>query len=63
MFAGLESGRTGVPRLSVSAPIEEMVDALNRYQPEAILAYASVAATLADEQLEGRLVIAPRVVI
>jgi phenylacetate-CoA ligase len=63
MFAGLESGRTGVPRLSVSTPLEEMVDALNRYQPEAILAYASVAATLADEQLEGRLVIAPRVVI
>jgi phenylacetate-coenzyme A ligase PaaK-like adenylate-forming protein len=38
-----------------------MVDALNAYRPEAIVGYPTVAALLADEQLEGRLDIAPRI--
>jgi phenylacetate-coenzyme A ligase PaaK-like adenylate-forming protein len=40
-----------------------MVAALEVYRPEAVIAYASVMAALADEQLEGRLDIAPRVAI
>ena len=63
MFATMQAGRPGVPRLTVLTPIAETVEALNAYQPEALLAYASVAAELADEQLERRLAIRPRVVI
>ena len=42
LFAAFQAGREGVPRLSVTTPLAEMVDALNGYQPEALLAYASV---------------------
>jgi phenylacetate-coenzyme A ligase PaaK-like adenylate-forming protein len=39
-----------------------MVERLNAWQPEVLTAYASVARMLADEQLAGRLQIAPRAV-
>jgi hypothetical protein len=39
-----------------------MVAALNDFQPEALTAYPSVAAALAEEQLQGRLRIAPAMV-
>jgi phenylacetate-CoA ligase len=48
-------------RLPASAPLEVLVAALNRHQPHAINAYPSVAALLAEEQLAGRLRVAPRV--
>ena len=54
-------GAQGVPRLSVTTPLAEMVEALNAYQPEALIAYASVLGALAEEQLEGPLAIEPRV--
>jgi phenylacetate-coenzyme A ligase PaaK-like adenylate-forming protein len=63
LFAGFMAGRTGVPQLSVTTPVSEMVAGLNAYQPEAIATYASIAADLADEQLQGRLRIAPRVLV
>jgi phenylacetate-CoA ligase len=63
LFAAFLAGRDDVPRLAVTTPMEEMVAALDAYEPEAILAYASVLGALADEQLEGRLGIAPRIVI
>ena len=50
-----------MPRLSVTTPLREIVDALNAYRPEAIVGYPTIAGLLADEQLEGRLRIAPRV--
>ena len=59
LFAAFQAGRQGVPRLSVTTPIAEMVEALNAYQPEALIAYASIVGALADEQLEGRLHIEP----
>jgi phenylacetate-CoA ligase len=59
LFAAFQAGRQGVPRLSVITPVAEMVEALNAYQPEALIAYASIAGALADEQLEGRLHIQP----
>lgn len=62
LFAAFGSGRANSPQLSVLTPIDEIVAALNTYQPEAIIAYASIAALLAQEQLEGRLRINPTVV-
>jgi putative adenylate-forming enzyme len=61
LFAAFGAGRT-VPSLSVLTPMEEIVDALNDYRPEALVGYASITAMLAQEQLEGRLRIAPRIV-
>ena len=49
-------------RLDARTPIDELVSRLNAFRPEALSAYASIAALLADEQLAGRLRIAPRVV-
>ena len=62
LFAAFRSGRSGAPRLSVLTPLDELVAALNDYRPEAVVGYASIAALLAQERLEGRLRIAPRVV-
>ena len=46
LFAAFQAGREGVPRLSVTTPLAETVEALNGYQPEALLAYASVVGAL-----------------
>jgi phenylacetate-CoA ligase len=63
VYAALLAGRAGAaPRLAVTTPVPEMVAALNAFQPEALTAYPSVAAALAEEQLQGRLRIAPTLV-
>lgn len=49
-------------RLDARAPLADVVGALNRFRPQALTAFASVAALLADEQLAGRLRIAPATV-
>jgi phenylacetate-coenzyme A ligase PaaK-like adenylate-forming protein len=49
-------------RLDATQPLPEIVAALNDWQPEAVVAYASMAALLAAEQAEHRLVIRPRAV-
>jgi phenylacetate-coenzyme A ligase PaaK-like adenylate-forming protein len=60
-----QGGRTlqvGVHRvltLPVTAPIEEQVTALNRYQPDYLNAYPSAAMRLAEEAEAGRLRISP----
>jgi phenylacetate-CoA ligase len=60
VYAVLLAGQAGaVPRLTVTTPLPEMVAALNDFRPEALIAYPSVAAALAEEQLQGRLRIAP----
>jgi phenylacetate-coenzyme A ligase PaaK-like adenylate-forming protein len=46
----------------VTTPVPDLVAALNAEQPEAFPTNASVAALLAEEQLAGRLRIAPRIV-
>jgi phenylacetate-coenzyme A ligase PaaK-like adenylate-forming protein len=62
-YAVLLGGQASpAPRLAVTTPLPEMVAALNAFQPEALTAYPSVAAALAEEQLQGRLRIAPTVV-
>jgi phenylacetate-CoA ligase len=55
---GAASLKVGVHRvlgLSVTAPIEQQVDALNRFQPQFVNAYPSAALRLAEEQEAGRL--------
>jgi phenylacetate-CoA ligase len=59
ILATLQAGSADAPRLSALTPLDEMVAALNAYQPEFVLGYPSVAALLAAEQLAGRLSIAP----
>lgn len=49
-------------RYDAGAPLVETVAALNRFQPEILVAYASMLRILADEQRAGRLHIAPRAV-
>jgi phenylacetate-coenzyme A ligase PaaK-like adenylate-forming protein len=62
-YAVLLAGQPSTtPRLTVTTPLPEMVSALNAFQPEALTAYPSVAAALAEEQLQGRLRIAPGLV-
>jgi len=63
VVATMQVGRGGAPRLSVITPVEEMVAALDEYRPEVLAGYPSVIALLAEEQLQGRLEIAPRVVL
>jgi putative adenylate-forming enzyme len=49
-------------RLAASEPLADIVQRLNAWQPEMLVAYASMARLLADEQLAGRLRIAPHLV-
>lgn len=44
--------------LSVFDPIEQIVEALNEFQPDALISYTYFLATLAQEQLAGKLNIA-----
>ena len=50
-------------RLAASEPLETIIERLNDWQPEVLIAYASMMRLLADEQLEGRLQVAPRAVM
>jgi phenylacetate-coenzyme A ligase PaaK-like adenylate-forming protein len=52
-----------MPKLYVTTPLAELVEALNEHRPEAIVTYSSVAGLLADEQLDGRLRIRPTFVL
>lgn len=49
-------------RLDAAWPLPDIVTRLNQLQPDVLIAYASMIRTLADEQLAGRLHIAPRAV-
>jgi phenylacetate-CoA ligase len=49
-------------RLAASEPKDSIVERLNAWQPEVLIAYASMMRILADEQLAGRLQIRPRAV-
>jgi phenylacetate-CoA ligase len=49
-------------RLAASEPNDAIVECLNAWQPEVLIAYASMMRILADEQLAGRLQIRPRAV-
>jgi len=49
-------------RLAASEPLAQIVQQLNQFQPEMLVAYASMSAILADEQIAGRLRISPHLV-
>jgi phenylacetate-coenzyme A ligase PaaK-like adenylate-forming protein len=59
MAASIDVGLYRVLRLEAATPLAEMIEALNRYQPEFLYAYGSVLGLLAAEQLDGRLRIGP----
>ena len=58
--ASLRSGLVPTLRLDVTAPMDETVAALNRFQPRVLVGYASALKPLAAEQRAGRLYIAPQ---
>jgi phenylacetate-CoA ligase len=49
--------------LAATEPLESMVRSLNDWQPDLLIVYASMGRILADEQLAGRLKIAPQTVM
>jgi phenylacetate-coenzyme A ligase PaaK-like adenylate-forming protein len=49
-------------QLKATQPLEVLVEALNAFQPEVLMPYPSVADLLAQEQLEGRLSIRPKLI-
>lgn len=63
LLTGVLEGRPSTaPRTSAATPLPELVAALNAYRPDVIPGYPSMHALLAQEQLAGRLHIAPKVV-
>ncbi|MDX2054630.1 MAG: hypothetical protein SFV15_19675 [Polyangiaceae bacterium] len=52
-----------VHRFDATQPLAEIVAGLNEWRPENLVAYASMARVLAEEQLAGRLRISPRAVM
>ncbi len=61
VFAALRAGRASTPRFTVTTPLEHLVAQLNDNPPEAIATHATILRQLADEELEGRLRIEPRI--
>jgi phenylacetate-coenzyme A ligase PaaK-like adenylate-forming protein len=49
-------------RIPASQPLSKTVEQLNAWQPEVLISYASMAGTLAEEQISRRLNIHPKVV-
>lgn len=60
--ATLDSWWMPALRLAASEPLESLVQQLNEWQPEMLVAYASMAGILAQEQHAGRLHIHPHLV-
>jgi phenylacetate-CoA ligase len=60
--ASVRSPLVDSTRLDAAAPLPETVARLNELQPEVLIGYASMIRVLAEEQLAGRLAIAPRAV-
>lgn len=60
--AELRAFRPPAPKLNVLMPIEDIVEALNKHQPEVISTYPSFVRELAKEAAAGRLRIRPRLV-
>lgn len=58
----IDVGLNRMLRLDARAPIDDLVGALNAFQPESINVYPSLAALLAERQLAGELRIDPQVI-
>jgi phenylacetate-coenzyme A ligase PaaK-like adenylate-forming protein len=61
--ASVDSPFLPVRRFDSIEPLETIVAGLNTWQPENLIAYASMARVLAEEQLAGRLRISPGAVM
>jgi putative adenylate-forming enzyme len=60
-FPIIINGQRVIPlQLSSNAQLETLVQRLNECQPDVLFVYASIGSTLAEEQRQGRLRIAPR---
>jgi putative adenylate-forming enzyme len=59
----VDSPFISVRRFDSTERLATIVDGLNTWQPHNLIAYASIARTLAEEQLAGRLRISPRAVM
>lgn len=59
----IESPMVPVRRFDAKEPLADIVRGLNEWQPENLIAYASMARVLAHEQRAGRLRIAPRAIM
>jgi putative adenylate-forming enzyme len=59
LYAEARAVRPDAPCLFVTSPIEEVVEALNRDRPDVVSTYPSFIRRLAEEQVAGRLKIAP----
>lgn len=60
--ATLRSSWMPTLRLSASEPLTVIVQRLNEWQPKVLVGYASMISILADEQIAGRLNIAPSLI-
>ncbi|MGY1738193.1 phenylacetate--CoA ligase family protein [Geodermatophilus sp. SYSU D00684] len=60
--ASIRSPLVDSTRLDAADPLPGIVARLNQLQPEVLVGYASMVRVLAEEQLAGRLTIAPRAV-
>jgi phenylacetate-coenzyme A ligase PaaK-like adenylate-forming protein len=58
--ASMDAGVHRTLRLRVDQPLDELIAALNAFQPHFLTSYPSLAAQLAAAQLEGRLRISPQ---
>lgn len=58
--ASVKSPLAPTLRLDATEPLQQIVSALNEFAPESLVAYATMQRLLAEEQLAGRLRIAPR---
>jgi putative adenylate-forming enzyme len=59
----VDSAFVPVRRFDATAPLAEVVEGLNAWQPENLICYASMGRILAEEQLAGRLRLSPRAVM
>lgn len=50
-------------RLSATESIDAIIDKLNDWKPEMLVAYSALAGVLADEKIRGRLDISPRIIM
>lgn len=61
--AALDSPWVPTLRLAATEPLGKIVEQLNDWQPNTLAAYAAMAHLLAEEQLGGRLRMAPQVIL
>ena len=58
----LDLGIRNLLTLDATEPLENLVEKLNKFEPQLLMGYGSLISLLAEEQVEGRLNIAPEMV-